>query len=90
MTHAQKREQHRQNLRRLQLFITVVDMLLDKTGKELTYISEESGVSPAAIYFWMNGKTTNPRLDTLYKVVHVLGYELVLKKIGRLNLRVVK
>lgn len=86
MQHAVKRKQMRRNLGRLQLFITVVDMLLDKSGKDLLEISEQAGVSLAAMYFWMNGTTTNPRLDTLHRVADVLGYDLVLKR----RLRVIK
>jgi transcriptional regulator with XRE-family HTH domain len=75
-----KRDLFRANNRRLALFVTIVDMLLDRSGEDLLRISEQAGVSMSAMYFWMNGTTTNPRIDTLTKVANVLGYEIVLRK----------
>lgn len=39
-------------------------------------IAQAAGVSEITIYFWLNGKTPNPKADTLDKVCRALGLRL--------------
>lgn len=41
-------------------------------------VAEASGVATSTLYFWLDGKTRKPRLDTIVKVADALGYQLQL------------
>ena len=86
----QRRFQLKANVKRLQIFFTIIDALIDKSGAELREISDHSGVSLPTIYFWLNGTTRNPRIDTISKVASCIGFEIILKKAGRPQLRLVR
>lgn len=54
-------------------------------------VSQLSKVAEPTLYFWLDGTTRKPRIDTLFRVADALGYEIVLRPItGRRHLTVVK
>jgi len=59
-------------------------------GYNVEWLSEASGVAQATIYFWLDGTTTRPRLDTISKVAKVVGYRLCLTRDSAPRLRSVK
>lgn len=76
----------------ISLFEEVKDIL---DGYNIQSVSDTSGVATATLYFWLDGTTRLPRLDTVIRVADALGYELVLvpkEKKGkkRPHLRVIK
>lgn len=50
-------------------------------------LANVSGIGVSTIYFWLDGTTRKPRLDTICKVAHALGYELRLTKSGKASLK---
>lgn len=44
-------------------------------------VAKEAEVAPSTIYFWLDGRTKKPRLDTIVKVSKAIGFELRLVKI---------
>jgi len=67
------------------------DIKAELRGYNVDWVSDHAGVSKAAIYFWLDGTTRQPRLSTIVKVAKALGYRVVLAKIkGRGGLRIVK
>jgi len=42
------------------------------------WLAETAGVSPQTLYYWVNGRTRKPRLDTITKVASAVGYKLKL------------
>lgn len=50
----------------------------------VAWLSEQSGVYQATIYFWLDGTTYAPRISTLVAVAEALGFDIVLqRKTGR-------
>ena len=49
-------------------------------GYNIKSVSDLSGVATPTLYFWLDGTTRKPRLDTIIKVAQALGYELQLIK----------
>lgn len=47
---------------------------------DVKWVAENSGVSTTCIYFWLDGTTQLPRLDTITKVAECLGFDLRLVK----------
>lgn len=39
-------------------------------------VALKAGVGTATVYDWMNGKKTNPTLDTAFKLADVLGVDI--------------
>jgi DNA-binding phage protein len=74
--------------------------IFEEVKKELAeyniqWVSDESNVSTATLYFWLDGTTTQPRFTTVVKVARALGMSLVLQRHGttvktRRHLRIVK
>jgi predicted transcriptional regulator len=54
-------------------------------GHQLVDLADKAEVSYSTLYFWLDGKTQRPRLDTLSKVAKAMGYgiELVKSKKGK-------
>lgn len=46
----------------------------------INWVSENSGVSQQCLYFWLDGTTQLPRLDTIVKVADCLGFDVQLVK----------
>lgn len=46
-------------------------------------VAEASGVSPQTIYYWLDGHTKLPRLDTVVRVAEAIGLRLRLEQTGR-------
>jgi len=61
----------------MQLFEQLCNII---NSYNVNWLSEESGVSSQAIYFWLSGKTRKPRLDTIFKVARAVGWNLTLIK----------
>lgn len=49
-------------------------------------VAEKAAVCPATIYFWLDGTTQKPRMDTVIKVARAVGWEISLKR-RRVQLR---
>ena len=65
------------------------DIKSELKGYNIESVAENSGVAPATIYFWLNGTTKKPRLDTVVRVAKAIGYELQLVKVsGKYKLKV--
>ena len=47
------------------------------------YVASEANVAPSTIYFWLDGTTMFPRLDTIAKVARVVGFEIKLVRVGK-------
>ena len=43
-------------------------------------VAECAGVSNACIWYWLEGKTKKPRLDTIMRVADAIGFDLKLVK----------
>jgi transcriptional regulator with XRE-family HTH domain len=43
-------------------------------------IAEQANVNPATIGHWTDGSVTRPRIDTLWRVLRVLGYRIIITK----------
>ena len=57
----------------------------------LQTVANASGVYIATLYFWLDGTTKAPRIDTLTKVAEALGYEITLTMARRgRHLKIVK
>ena len=44
-------------------------------------VAEDAGIAPATIYFWMNGTTNYPRLDTISRVADAIGFEIRMTRV---------
>lgn len=64
----------------LEVFDELKDIL---NGYNIQSVSDVSGVAVCTLYFWLDGTTRKPRLDTVIKVATALGYELRMVLIGR-------
>ena len=47
---------------------------------DVSWVAKHSGVSQSCLYFWLDGTTQLPRLDTVFRVADVLGFDLQLVK----------
>jgi len=47
---------------------------------DVKWVSDNSGVSTACLYLWLNGTTQLPRLDTVSRVASCLGFNVKLVK----------
>lgn len=55
-------------------------------GYNVESVAEVAGVAPSTIYFWLDGHTKCPRLDTIVKVAGAVGWEISLEhKSGKLR-----
>ena len=70
-----------------EVFEQLKDIMRGYNVEDVAYNAE---VAPSTIYFWLEGKTRFPRLNTIIKVAYALGYELKLvKRTGKPKLRIV-
>jgi DNA-binding phage protein len=61
----------------IKIFEEVKDILKDYS---IQSVADVSGVRTSTMYFWLDGTTRCPRLDTIVKVAKAMGYELQLAK----------
>ena len=66
------------------IFDELKDILQEYVVADVALVA---GVGEATIYFWLDGTTRKPRLDTIVKVAAALGYELRLHKRGATGTR---
>lgn len=64
----------------LAIFEELKDILYEYNSQS---VAESAGVATSTIYFWLDGQTRKPRLDTIVKVAAAVGYELRLVKVGK-------
>lgn len=83
-------------LNRVRLFLDLLTCIQD-SGFSVDALAQEAGVAPATIYFWLDGKTKHPRIDTVHKVATALGLDIRLYRTHKVTptaaqrkLRVVK
>lgn len=83
-------------LNRVRLFLDLLTCIQD-SGFSVDALAHEAGVAPATIYFWLDGKTKRPRIDTVHKVATALGLDIRLYRMRKVTpttqqrkLRVVK
>lgn len=69
-------------LNRVQLFLDLL-MCIQDSGFTVEALAEEAGVAPATLYFWLTGHVKKPRIDTVHKVAHALGFDLRLYRVRR-------
>jgi transcriptional regulator with XRE-family HTH domain len=50
-------------------------------GQTIGHVADDSGVSPATLSNWFNGKTMKPQFATTAAVVRAMGYDFVLAPI---------
>jgi len=62
-------------LKRTRLFLDLLTCIRD-SGFSMDALAEHAGIAPATLYFWLNGYTKHPRLDTVHKVAHALGLDI--------------
>ena len=59
------------------IFNQLKDILAEYNLESVAYTA---GVSLSTLYYWLDGHTQKPRLDTICKVAAAIGYELTLAK----------
>jgi len=52
-------------------------------------VAEIAQVASATLYFWLEGKTKKPRIDTITKVAEAMGMELRLEQTKIKHLKIV-
>lgn len=62
---------------RYKVYDDLVDLLWNYNP---AWVAEQAKVSLPTLYNWMNANVLRPRIDTLFKVANVLGYDIVLVK----------
>lgn len=62
-------------LNRVRLFLDLLTCI-QASGFSIEALAHEAGVAPATIYFWLEGKTRTPRIDTVHKVAAALGLDI--------------
>jgi DNA-binding phage protein len=75
----QKIKQVRDEMDRARVFLDLLSAIRD-SGFTLDALAEEAGVAPATLYFWLNNFTKRPRIDTVCKVAHALGFDVRLQR----------
>lgn len=63
---------------------------IENDPRSVEEIADEAEVVPSTIYFWLNGDTYAPRINTMSKVATALGYVFVLRKAKSGNVRRIK
>lgn len=59
--------------RRQKVFL---DLIADLRGYELKSVAQNAEVNLSTIYFWLDGTTRTPRLDTFIRVAEAIGYNV--------------
>ena len=49
---------------------------IEQDRRSVFNLAQAAGVSEVTIYFWLNGTTANPKIDTIAKVAHALGLQV--------------
>lgn len=49
-----------------------------RSSWDIHSVAAQADVAPATIYFWLDGTTKTPRIDTLSRVARVIGYRFKL------------
>ena len=49
---------------------------IEQDGRSLFNIAKAAGITDKALYHWLSGHTSNPRIDTIAKVAQVLGLQV--------------
>jgi DNA-binding phage protein len=71
-------------LNRTRLFLDLLTCVQD-SGFSIEALAKESGVAPATLYFWLDGKTKHPRIDTVHKVATALGLDIRLYRMHKVT-----
>jgi len=67
------------------------DLCNELYGYSVESVADSANVAPSTIYFWLDGTTKKPRLDTIVKVANAIGFDIQLVKRNRkTHLRVIK
>ena len=56
------------------------DLKSELRGWDISSVARSADVAQATIYFWLEGRTKTPRIDTITKVADVIGFELALAR----------
>jgi len=86
MTTKANNTNHASNTRhdpRFDIFLRVIVELARRTHKERKEIAKAAHVAHSSYGHWLTGHVTHPRIDTLIKTAHVLGYTVELRKLMR-------
>jgi DNA-binding phage protein len=51
---------------------------IEQDRRSLFNIAKAAGVSDKTLYFWLDGTTSNPKIDSIDAVARVLGLQVVL------------
>lgn len=73
-------------LNRVRVFLDLLTCIQD-SGFAIEALAQEAGVAPATLYFWLDGKTKHPRIDTVHKVATALGLDVRLYRAHRVTPR---
>lgn len=73
-------------MNRVRLFLDLLTCIQD-SGFSIDALANEAGVAPATLYFWLDGKTKHPRIDTVHKVAAALGMNIRLYRTHKVTPR---
>jgi len=79
-------KQTNDELNRVRLFLDLLVCIQD-SGFSVDALANEAGVASATLYFWLDGKTRHPRIDTVYKVARALGMDVRLYRTHKVTPR---
>jgi transcriptional regulator with XRE-family HTH domain len=51
---------------------------IEQDRRSLFNIAQAAGVTDKALYHWLSGRTSNPKIDSIAQVAQVLGLQVVL------------
>lgn len=72
------------------VFLHIIRELQEYTDYGKRGIAKEARVHWTTLYYWVSGRTTKPRIDTLCRVAYALGFDIVLSRRNTARLRLVK
>lgn len=86
-TNLQKKiKEVKDELGRVRLFLDLLTCIQD-SGFSVEALANEAGIAPATLYFWLDGKTKHPRIDTVHKVATALGLDVRLYRTHKVTPR---
>jgi transcriptional regulator with XRE-family HTH domain len=56
------------------------DLKGELRGWNIESVAEEANLAPSTLYFWLDGKTRKPRLDTIIRAAEAIGFDVGLIK----------
>ena len=62
---------------------------IPRTWEGMQDLAHQANVSPVTLWYWVEGRTISPRINTMIKVATALGYDIGLTKPAR-QLRLVR